>query len=94
MTNFYELAGPTRAGLIYEKQDLLAPMLGGMVEAPHPMVPGTTEQDYYRGAVTEAVPEQKSWADAHTAAEPAEGTPRAGQNTDTATSAADQEARR
>ena len=64
MTNFYELAGPSRAGLIYEKQDLLGPMLPGMVPAPHPMVPGTTDQDYYEGAVTEAVPEQKAWVEA------------------------------
>jgi NADH-quinone oxidoreductase subunit I len=64
MTNEYELAGPTRAGLIFEKQDLLGPMLGGMVAAPHPMVPGTTEQDYYQGNVTAAVPEQQAWVDA------------------------------
>jgi NADH-quinone oxidoreductase subunit I len=64
MTNFYELAGPSRLGLIYEKQDLLAPMLPGMLAAPHPMVPGTTDKDYYRGAVTEAVAEQKEWVDA------------------------------
>jgi NADH-quinone oxidoreductase subunit I len=69
MTNEYELAGPTRAGLIYEKQDLLAPLLGGMIAAPHPMVPGTTEQDYYRGAVTAAVPEQQAWVDARSADE-------------------------
>ena len=44
MTNEYEqLKGPTRAGLIFEKQDLLGPVLGGMLPAPHPMVPGTTE---------------------------------------------------
>ena len=67
MTNEYELAGPTRAGLIYEKQDLLGPMLPGMVAAPHPMVPGTTEQDYYRGSVTEAVPEQQQWVEARAA---------------------------
>ncbi len=48
MTNEYELAGPSRAGLIYEKQDLLGPLLPGMLAAPHPMVPGTTEKDYYR----------------------------------------------
>jgi NADH-quinone oxidoreductase subunit I len=65
MTNEYELAGPSRAGLIYEKQDLLGPMLPGMLAAPHPMVPGTTEKDYYRGAVLEAVPEQQAWVDAH-----------------------------
>ena len=65
MTNEYELAGPTRAGLIYEKQDLLGPVLPGMLPAPHPMVPGTTEQDYYRGAVTESVPEQHEWVETH-----------------------------
>jgi NADH-quinone oxidoreductase subunit I len=79
MTNEYELAGPTRAGLIYEKQDLLGPVLGGMIPAPHPMVPGTTEQDYYQGAVTAAVPEQQAWVDARApepdadSAEPAPG---------------------
>jgi NADH-quinone oxidoreductase subunit I len=73
MTNFYELAGPTRAGLIYEKQDLLAPPLPGMLAAPHPMVPGTTEQDYYRGAVTEAVPEQQTWVAARRASTPTGG---------------------
>ena len=67
MTNEYELAGPTRAGLIFEKQDLLAPMLGGMLAAPHPMVPGTTDQDYYQGNVTQAVPEQQAWVDARAA---------------------------
>ena len=66
MTNFYELAGPSRRGLIYEKQDLLAPVQAGMLEAPHPMVPGTTEKDYYSGGVTEAVAEQKAWKQART----------------------------
>src|SRR4051794_36598238 len=64
MTNFYELAGPSRRGLIYEKQDLLAPVQSGMVDAPHPMVPGTTEQDYYAGKVTQAVAEQRAWVEA------------------------------
>jgi NADH-quinone oxidoreductase subunit I len=66
MTNEYELAGPTRAGLIYEKQDLLGPVLGGMLPAPHPMVPGTTDKDYYQGSVTSSVPEQQAWVDART----------------------------
>jgi NADH-quinone oxidoreductase subunit I len=66
MTNEYELAGPTRAGLIYEKQDLLGPVLAGMIPAPHPMVPGTNEKDYYAGTVTQAVPEQQEWVDART----------------------------
>jgi len=67
MTNEYELAGPTRAGLIYEKQDLLGPVLEGMIDAPHPMVPGTTEKDYYNGGVTTSVPEQQEWVDARSA---------------------------
>ena len=40
--------------LIFEKQDLLAPLLAGMLAPPHPMVPGTTEKDYYQGHVTQA----------------------------------------
>jgi NADH-quinone oxidoreductase subunit I len=77
MTNEYELAGPTRAGLIFEKQDLLGPVLGGMIPAPHPMVPGSTEQDYYQGGVTQAVPEQQAWVDARAEAgsDPAEAAP-------------------
>lgn len=69
MTNEYELAGPSRAGLIYEKKDLLGPLLPGMLPAPHPMVPGTTEKDYYRGAVTEAVDEQQAWVEARRSAD-------------------------
>lgn len=71
MTNFYELAGPSRAGLIYEKQDLLAPPEPGVPSAPHPMVPGTTDRDYYRGEVTGPVAEQHAWAAEHGA--PADG---------------------
>jgi NADH-quinone oxidoreductase subunit I len=70
MTNEYELAGPSRAGLIYEKNDLLGPLLPGMVEAPHPMVAGTNEKDYYRGQVTEATAEQKSWVEARRGDQP------------------------
>jgi NADH-quinone oxidoreductase subunit I len=35
--------------MIYEKQDLLAPLAEGMLAAPHPMVEGTTDTEYYRG---------------------------------------------
>jgi len=38
-----------------------------MVPAPHPMVPGTTETDYYQGKVTQAVPEQQAWVEARNA---------------------------
>jgi len=58
MTNEFELADNNRADLIYEKRDLLAPLLPGMLPPPHPMVPGTTDTDYYAGKVTGAVPEQ------------------------------------
>ena len=58
MSNEFELADVSRESLIFEKQDLLAPMLPGMLPAPHPMVPGTTDTDYYQGAVTGSVPEQ------------------------------------
>ncbi len=50
MTNEYELADSTRESLIYEKQDLLAPLLPGMEEPPHPMRLGD-EAAYYRGSV-------------------------------------------
>ena len=51
MTNEYELADNSRAKLIYEKQDLLAPLLPGMAQPPHPMVQGTTTDDYYSGRI-------------------------------------------
>lgn len=58
MTNEFELADNNRADLIYEKSDLLAPLLPGMLPPPHPMVPGMTDTDYYAGKVTGAVPAQ------------------------------------
>jgi NADH-quinone oxidoreductase subunit I len=65
MTNEYELAGPTRRGMIYEKTDLLVPLSEGMLAAPHPMPPGMTDVDYYRGAVSGPVPEQIDWVAEH-----------------------------
>jgi NADH-quinone oxidoreductase subunit I len=58
MTNEFELADNNRADLIYEKEDLLSPLLPGMAEPPHAMVPGLSDQDYYSGKVTGAVAEQ------------------------------------
>jgi NADH-quinone oxidoreductase subunit I len=63
MTNEYELADDNRADLIFEKQDLLAPLLPGMIPPPHQMVPGTTDQDYYADRVTGSVPEQEPAGD-------------------------------
>jgi len=47
MTNEFELADDDRGRLIYEKQDLLAPLLPGMEEPPHAMTLGHDEKDYY-----------------------------------------------
>ena len=60
MTNEYELADRTREKLIFEKEDLLAPLREGMLQPPHPMYPGTDDGDYYRGKVTSAHPSQEA----------------------------------
>jgi len=60
MTNEFELADSSRARLIFTKEELLGPLLPGMVDAPHPMYPGTTEQDYYQGKVVAADPALKA----------------------------------
>ncbi|MFB9955083.1 NADH-quinone oxidoreductase subunit NuoI [Cellulomonas denverensis] len=70
MTNEFELAGPTREGLIFEKQDLLAPLADGMLAAPHPMVEGTTDTEYYRGEVTAPTPAQVEWVGEHRPEDP------------------------
>ena len=67
MTNFYELADDNRSKLIYEKSQLLAPIQEGMVSAPHPMVAGMRERDYYQGKIAKATPEQRAWVDAREA---------------------------
>ncbi|BCN43697.1 NADH-quinone oxidoreductase subunit NuoI [Prescottella equi] len=51
MTNEYEMADDNRIDLIYDKDRLLAPLQAGMQAPPHPMAPGTTDEDYYRGSV-------------------------------------------
>lgn len=48
MSNEYELASDTRRDLIFTKEQLLAPLLEGMEQPPHPMRLGDTEEDYYR----------------------------------------------
>ena len=52
MTNEFELADNNRADLIFEKVDLLAPLMPGMTPPPHEMPPGMDAQDYYAGRVT------------------------------------------
>jgi NADH-quinone oxidoreductase subunit I len=47
MLNDYELADDNRQDLIWTKEQLLAPLLSGMEQPPHPMRLGESEQDYY-----------------------------------------------
>ena len=56
MTNEYELADDNRARPDLHQEDLLAPLLPGMEQPPHPMRLGMTEQDYYQGRVTQRGP--------------------------------------
>ena len=56
MTNEFELADSTRHSLIYEKGDLLAPIMPGMELPPHDMAPGANETDYYLGNIKSAAP--------------------------------------
>ncbi|MDR1294002.1 MAG: NADH-quinone oxidoreductase subunit NuoI [Bifidobacteriaceae bacterium] len=70
MTTDYELAGPDRAGMIYEKDQLLAPLADGMLAGPHPMAPGASDTDYYAGKVTGPAVEQIEWVRAHRPADP------------------------
>jgi NADH-quinone oxidoreductase subunit I len=52
MSNEYELARDNRQDLIFTKKELLAPLLPGMEQPPHPMRLGDTDKDYYLGALT------------------------------------------
>ena len=56
MTNEFELADSTRHSLIYEKSDLLAPIMPGMELPPHDMAEGASETDYYLGNIKSASP--------------------------------------
>jgi NADH-quinone oxidoreductase subunit I len=68
MTNVYELADDNRADLIFTKDQLLAPLQEGMVAAPHPMVEGLEERDYYQGKVAAATDAQREFVSAQAAA--------------------------
>ncbi|CAB4706063.1 MAG: NADH-quinone oxidoreductase subunit NuoI [Actinobacteria bacterium] len=60
MTNEYELADDSRAKLIFEKEDLLAPLRAGMLMPPHPMYPGMDDSNYYKGDVLGFHPSQET----------------------------------
>jgi len=52
MSNEYELARDDRKDLIFTKEQLLAGLLPGMEQPPHPMRLGETEKDYYLSGPT------------------------------------------
>ncbi|WP_375002059.1 NADH-quinone oxidoreductase subunit NuoI [Aeromicrobium sp. CTD01-1L150] len=56
MTNEYELADDNREDLIYEKTDLLGPLLEGMVEPPHAQMISDDHHDYYKGKTLPLLP--------------------------------------
>ena len=56
MTNEYELADDSRQDLIFTKTQLLAPLLPGMEQPPHPMRLGDNETDYYVGSASDPSP--------------------------------------
>ena len=56
MTNEYELADDSRQDLIFTKSRLLAPLLPGMEQPPHPMRLGSNETDYYVGSNNDPQP--------------------------------------
>jgi NADH-quinone oxidoreductase subunit I len=59
MTNEYELADENRSKLIFEKEDLLAPLRAGMLMPPHPMYPNTTDTNYYKNEIKSSHPSQE-----------------------------------
>lgn len=65
MTNDFELAEQHRDRLIYEKDQILAPLAEGMLAAPHPMVEGAADTDYYLGKVEGPTKAQIAWVQAH-----------------------------
>ena len=79
MTNDFEIATYTREDDIYEKEDLLVPLSEGMLAAPHPMVEGKNDIDYYRGEVTGPTADQVDWVAARRPDDPSLKTVRVAQ---------------
>ena len=81
MTNDFEIAKYTREDDIYEKEDLLVPLSDGMLAAPHPMVEGKNDIDYYRGDVTGPTATQVDWVAARRPDDPSLKTVRVAKET-------------
>ncbi len=68
MTNEFKLADRSREVLIYEKDRLLAPLLPGMEQPPHPRRLGDDEKDYFLGLPATGQPDVRTAATAPNAA--------------------------
>ena len=60
MTNDFKLADVTREKMIYTKDRLLAPLLPGMEEPPHPRRLGEDEKDYFLGLPATGQPDNRT----------------------------------
>ena len=61
MTNEFKLADYSRANLIFTKEDLLAPLLPGMEQPPHPRRLGDDEQQYFLGLPPTGQSDLRTW---------------------------------
>lgn len=60
MTNEFKISDDSRLDLIYEKEDLLAPLLSGMEQPPHPRRLGDDEKDYFLGLPETGKPDTRT----------------------------------
>ena len=61
MTNEFKLADYSRSKLIFTKEDLLAPLLPGMEQPPHPRRLGDDEQQYFLGLPATGQSDLRTW---------------------------------
>jgi NADH-quinone oxidoreductase subunit I len=61
MTNEFKLADYSRAKLIFTKEELLAPLLPGMEQPPHPRRLGDDEQQYFLGLPATGQSDLRTW---------------------------------
>ena len=61
MTNEFKLADYSRSNLIYTKEELLAPLLPGMEQPPHPRRLGDDEQQYFLGLPSTGQSDLRTW---------------------------------
>jgi NADH-quinone oxidoreductase subunit I len=61
MTNDFKLADYSRAKLIFTKEQLLAPLLPGMEQPPHPRRLGDDEEQYFLGLPATGQADLRTW---------------------------------